>query len=627
MSDNFSKKSLNILSETVYYQKYAKYLPDLKRREIWSETVERNKQMHLKKYGHIENVIPYINKAFEMVSEKKILPSMRSMQFGGIAIERKNERLYNCCGLGIGSIKDFSDLFYLLLCGCGVGVNIKKVWIEKLPNLIPITKESEDVIVIDDSIEGWADAAYKLIDSYVTTGGKIKFDYSQIRPSGSLVSSTGCIAPGPESLQKALEDIDSLLWDRVMVKKQNKLKSIDIFDICCHLAYCVVSGGHRRSALITLIDKDDEEMLNSKKGIWWEKNIQRSMSNNSVGLLYDTTTEEDFDKVFSACEESKCGEPGISWTNNEEWCWNPCHEVSFPSRNFCNLTEINLGSVKDQKDFEERCFYAAVLGTLQAGFTDFSYIHQDWKINADKAALLGVSCTGIGSCKKNLFFNDGAAKVKEANSIIAKIIGINTAERTTVIKPSGTASTVLGTSSGIHPWYSEYYKRRVRVNKHEPLYSYIKEKFPEMIEDSLQNSNDAVMTYYIKAPDDAITRDTMSVITFLELVKKINEEWVRGGHRTGKNYNNVSCTVSVKNDEWEKVKAWMWKNRWDYHGISLLPYSDANYEQAPFEEITKEEFEENFKDVSLELSNIIEEQNFVNFGESLACSGGGCEIL
>jgi ribonucleoside-diphosphate reductase alpha chain len=605
--------------------KYSRYIPELKRRETWDETVCRNKNMHLARYPKIADLI---EKAYEFVLDKKILPSGRSLQFGGAGIMKNDAKIYNCSAIGIDSLTSFVDLMYLLLCGCGVGISVRRNFVSKLPHLVPKTGE-KITFKPEDSIEGWADCLKELLHAAFETGADIDFDMSNIRPKGALIKSSLCSAPGPEPLHQMLGLVKGLL-DKKIAAGDMVLTSLDCFDICCWAADAVLSGGIRRSALITLFDKDDELMLHAKEGSWWEQNPQRGNSNNSVQFDRGSTTREEFDKIFTQCEKSGCGEPGFVWTNSAEWLVNPCCEISMPSHGFCNLTSINLGTVESQEDFNERAYYASVIGTLQAGYTNLDYVDKRWKKNADDMALIGVSITGIASHPDitELSFEEAAEHVKKANEFTAAKIGIKPADRLTNVKPDGTGAPVLGTSSGIHPWHAKHYIRRIRVNKVEPMYGYMVKNFPDLIEADKRKATDGVISLVIRAPEGAVTRRSETAIQFLERVKYVFEHWIIPGHVRGENYNNVSCTCNVKNHEWDEVREWMWANRDNYTGISLLPYSDSSYDQAPFED-TNEEVYKAFADqhYNFEFDKIIEEKNFVNFGAAPACGGGGCEVV
>ena len=620
-------ESLRLLSDLTFYMKYSKYSPDKKRRETWEETIARNKNMHLEKFPMCKDEI---EKAYSLVMAKKILPSMRSLQFGGEGIYRNNARMYNCSAVGLDSLVAFSDLFYILLCGGGVGFSVRRNFISKLPPLAG-RSGNKTVFVPEDSIEGWADCVRELLKAYFETGNDIEFDFSPIRPKGALIKSSMCAAPGPAPLSATMVNIKKLL-DRKVEKGESVLSSLDCYDICCFISEAVLAGGVRRSSMICLFDKDDEAMLHAKEGEWWKDNPQRALANNSVQFDRGTTTKEEFDKIFKQCEASGCGEPGFVWTNNPGWLVNPCCEISMPSHGFCNLTSVNLGSIESEADFVERAYYASVLGTLQAAYTDFKYIAPEWKTNAEDMALIGVSLTGIAAHAdlSKIDFMPAVDAVKKANEDIAKKIGIKTADRLTTIKPDGTGSLVLGTSSGIHPWHAKHYIRRLRVNKMEPLYNYMTENFPDLIEDEQMNPDkNGVLSLVIKAPDGAITRRNQTAIEFLDRVGYMFDHWIKPGHITGDNYNNVSCTCNVKNHEWDEVREWMWENRNRYTGISLLPYSDSSYVQAPFED-TNEETYKTFSEKHREfhLDRIEEEKNFVDFGAAAACVGAAsCEVI
>jgi ribonucleoside-diphosphate reductase alpha chain len=619
-------ESLKLLSDLTYYMKYSRYMPDKKRRETWGETIARNKAMHMAKFPYAADLI---ERAYELVLNKKILPSMRSMQFGGPGIAQNNARMYNCSAIGISELQDFVDLFYLLLCGCGVGFSVRRNFIEKLSKMVARTGK-KTIFRPEDSIEGWADCIKALIDAYFVTGDDVEFDLSSIRPKGALIKSSMMPAPGPEPLREAIGGIKKLL-DRKVADGEGSLSSVDCFDICCFASDAVLAGGVRRSAMICLFDKDDEGMLHAKEGEWWIDNPQRALANISVQFDRGSTAKEEFDSVFAQCKKSECGEPGFIWTNNPEWVINPCAEISMPSRSFCNLTSVSVGDVADQADLEERVYYASVIGTLQASYTNFKYIHPQWKENAEKQALIGVSVTGLASHPdlSVLDFKKAAAVAVRANEETAKLIGINPAERVTTIKPDGTGALVLGTSSGVHPWHAKHYIRRLRINKLEPIYAYLAENFPDLMEDDyMKPDNNGVLSLVMRAPEGAVTRRNETALEFLERMKYMFENWIKPGHVRGDNYNNVSCTCNVKNHEWDEVREWMWENRENYTGISLLPYSDASYQQAPFEDTNEEVYKEfTAKHREFKLDKIKEEQNFVNFGAEAACSAGGCELV
>ena len=614
-----------ILSDITVYTKYAKYLPSKERRETWDELVTRNMEMHTSKFPKMKQSIEQVYKNF--VFTKKVLPSMRSLQFGGKAIELNNARIYNCAFLPIDSIHSFSETMFLLLGGTGVGYSVQNHQIEKLPEIRKPNYDRKKRYVVQDSIIGWADAVKVLFKSY--TGGltsHIEFDLSDIRQKGALLVTAGGKAPGPEPLRIALVKIEAILRTK---EDRSKLTDIECHDIQCHIADAVLAGGIRRAAMISLFDLDSTAMLNCKAGNWWEDNPQRGRSNNSVVLLRHKIDKKTFDKVWERIEASGSGEPGIYLTNDKDWGTNPCCEIALRPYQFCNLTEINMADIENQEDFNARASAASFIGTLQASYSDFHYLRDIWRKNTEKDALLGVSMTGIAS-KHNiqcLNYEEAAQIVKETNNTIATALNINKAARTTAVKPAGTTSLVLGTSSGIHAWHNDYYIRRMRLGKNEAIYTYLAINHPELLEDEYFNpTSQSVISVPQKAPNGAITRHE-STLDLLERVKFISKDWVKQGHDKGNNTHNVSCTVSVRDDEWKIIGEWMWVNKEYYNGLSVLPYHGGTYKQTPFEDCTKEQYEEmmsTLKDV--DLSKVIEVQDNTNFSDSAACGGGNCEI-
>ena len=613
-----------ILSDITVYSKYAKHLPELERRETWEELVERNMQMHIKKHPNIKNDIENVYKNF--VLTKKILPSMRSLQFGGKAIEMNNSRIYNCSFLPIDDIRSFSETMFLLLGGVGCGYSVQNHHIDKLPEIRKPNFERKRKYVVQDSIIGWADAIKVLFKSYTTGGSHIDFDLSDIRHKGALLVTAGGKAPGPEPLRIALVKIEAILREK---EDGTKLTDLECHDIQCHIADAVLAGGIRRAAMISLFDLDSDAMLNCKAGNWWESNPQRGRANNSVVLLRHKIDKKTFDKVWERIEASGSGEPGIYLTNDKDWGTNPCCEIALRPYQFCNLVEINMSNIESQEDLNDRSMASSYIATLQASYTDFHYLRDIWKKNTEKDALIGVSMTGIAS-KSNLEldYEQAANVVIEQNKLLARVLNINQAARTTAVKPAGTTSLVLGTSSGIHAWHNDYYLRRMRINKNEALYQYLAIYHPELIEDEYFSPNTtAVITVPQKAPEGAITRHE-STIDALERVKLISKDWVKTGHIKGQNTHNVSCTVSVRPDEWKIVGEWMWVNKDYYNGLSVLPYNGGSYKQTPFEDCTKETYDklmETLKDI--DLTKVVEVNDTTNLKDQAACSGpNGCEI-
>ena len=607
------------MSQVTIFNKYAKYLEDKGRRETWEELVTRNKEMHQRKYPHIKDEI---EEAYKYVYEKKILPSMRSLQFGGRPIEVANNRIYNCAFLPIDHIDGFSELMFLLLGGTGGGYSVQKLWVDKLPTVRGCQEETRRFL-IGDSIEGWADAIKVLVEAYFLGKQEPQFDFRDIREKGAALITTGGKAPGPEPLEQCINKLKEKLDEA----KGRKLRPIEVHDICCVIADAVLAGGIRRAALISLFDRDDREMLNCKSGEWWNDHPYRARANNSAVLPRGKVTREEFYEIMQAVQASGAGEPGVYWTSNEEWGTNPCCEIGLRPFQFCNLCEVNVSDVEDQHDLNARARAAALVGTLQAGYTDFHYLRPIWKNTTEEEALIGVGMTGIGSgevLKYNL--REAADEVVEENRRVANLLGINSAARTTTVKPSGTSSLVVGSSSGVHAWHNAYYIRRMRVGKDEALYQYMLEQMPELVEDDKFNPKGAVLSFPQAAPRGAILR-TESPLALLDRVRLFNLDWVRHGHVSGDNTHNVSCTISLKEDEWGDCIDWMWSNRNEYNGISVLPYDGGSYVQAPFEDITEAKYYElEAYLTAIDLSQVSEEVDNTDLSGEAACAGGVCEL-
>jgi ribonucleoside-diphosphate reductase alpha chain len=603
--------------------KYAKFVPELNRRETWEELVTRNMNMHIKKYPKLENDIKEV---YQMVYEKKVLPSMRSMQFGGRPIEISPNRIYNCAYLPIDHLDAFSETMFLLLGGTGVGYSVQKHHIDQLSEIRKPNPNRKRRFLIGDSIEGWADAIKVLMKSYFGEQlSTVEFDYSDIRPKGARLVTSGGKAPGPQPLKDCIHKLQGMLDAK---EDGEKLTPIEVHDIVCHIADAVLAGGIRRAALISLFSADDQEMISCKSGSWWEKNSQRGRANNSAVLLRHKITREFFMDLWKRVEASGAGEPGIYFTNDKDWGTNPCCEIALRPNQFCNLCEVNVSDIESQEDLNNRVKAAAFIGTLQAGYTDFHYLRDIWRRTTEKDALIGVSMTGIGSgVVLGYDMSESANIVKEENSRVADLIGINKSARTTTVKPAGTTSLTLGTSSGIHAWHNDYYIRRVRVGKNESMYTYLSVYHPELIEDEYFRPHDtAVISIPQKAPEGAIMR-TESPFQLLERVKKVTQEWVTPGHRSGSNTHNVSATISLKPEDWELAGEWMWTNREFYNGLSVLPYDGGSYIQAPFEDCTKETYDRMMASLkSVDLSKIVEMTDETDLSGELACAGGACEI-
>lgn len=657
-----------ILSDATVHMKYSRFLPEMERRETWEELVARNESMHIRKFPKLYKEI---KEAYKLVYERKVLPSMRSLQFAGKPIDLNPARIFNCSFMPMDHPAAFSELMFLLLSGVGVGYSVQHAHIEKLPHVFHNKKTRR--FVVDDSIVGWADAVKVLVRSYFENKPRPIFDFSDIRPKGARLITSGGKAPGPEPLKDALHNI-AKIFDRK--DDGESLTSLDIHDINCYIADAVLAGGIRRSAMIALFDLDDDEMLTCKSNLsvdvvgdveidpttktaklyvnyrkerlpvlldeysyneyastgklaWYYLAPQRGRANNSAVILRHKIDKETFLDLWKRIEASQSGEPGFFMTNDVSWGLNPCAEISLKSNQFCNLTTINASNIESQDDLNARAKSAAFIGTLQASYTDFHYLRDIWKRTTEKEALIGVSMTGVASGNVlSLDMKEAATIVKDTNAYVADLIGINKAARTTTLKPEGTTSLVVGSSSGIHAWHNDYYIRRVRVGKTEAIYQYLAENHPELVEDEYFKPNQqAVISVPIKAPEGAILRNE-SALDLLARVKHVWTDWIKTGHRKGANVNNVSATVSIKPDEWPEVGEWMWENRDSYTALSVLPANDHTYIQAPFEDITKERYEElsaTLRDI--DLTKVIESKDETTLSDNLACQSGACEIV
>lgn len=612
--------AIQLLSDITVFNKYARYLPMQERREDWAEITQRNCDMHVRRYPHLANEIQHVFQAF--VLTKKVLPSMRSLQFGGRPIELANNRIFNCAYMPADHPDAFSEMMFLLLGGTGGGYSVQRQHVAQLPELQGTIDERR--FVIGDSIEGWADSVKVLVEAYFYGKARPVFIFDDIREKGAPLITSGGKAPGPEPLRVCLEALEGVLRGAV----GRRLKPIEAHDMMCIIADAVLAGGIRRAALICLFSRDDAEMLTCKSGAWWETAPWRGRANNSAVLPRDKVSREEFDHIWQLVEQSGAGEPGVYWTSDADWGTNPCCEIALRPFQFCNLTEVNASDVVDQRDFNARVEAAAFIGTLQAGYTDFHYLRPIWKATTEEDALIGVGLTGIASgAVLGLDLTEAAQFAKYMNEITAKKLGIKAAARTTTVKPAGTTSLVFGCSSGIHAWHNDHYIRRMRVGKNEALYRYMLEAAPALVEDDQMSPGNAVLSFPQKAPDGAIYR-TESADDLLERVRRFNLEWVRPGHREGANTHNVSCTISIKSEEWAATGEWMWGHRDDYNGIAVLPYDGGTYPQAPFEDCTPEEFTAMLPHLEgLDLRLVREDADETDLKAEAACAGGACEIV
>ena len=616
---NLSNK---LLSDIVFFRSYPKYLPHLQRRESFEETINRDMTMHLDRFPKLSKDII---KAFGFVHDREVMPSMRSLQFAGSGIQKNNLRNFNCSYEAIDHPKAFGEILFLLLSGCGVGFSVQGHHIEQLPTIkIP---RQEGIHIVQDSIAGWGCALDTLVEAYFYNRVRPIFDFSKISPKGTILPTTGAKAPGAGPLEHALKEIEL----RLKAAQGRKLRDIEIHDIICIASDCVLAGGIRRSSLISLFDRNSTSMLKCKSGDWYTRHPYRARANNSAVMPRNEVTYEEFYFVYNMCKDSKSGEPGILWVNDKNMLVNPCGEISLLPMQLCNLTTVNQTGITTKKEFLQRVHAAAFLGTLQAAFTDFPFMRETWKETTEREALIGVSFTGIADNSGLVtteWLHEGAKLVLETNEKYAKKIGINLAARATTLKPEGSSSCVLCSSSGIHARHDKHYLRRVRISKNEALAAYLQATIPQLVEDDKFTANTIVVTIPQESPSNALIRSEETANSLFDRVLFYNENWVRTGHRSGSNYNNVSATINLKDDEWDSFRERLWNERDRYNAISLLPYDTGIYQQAPFETCTKEKYEELIKVVQdVDLRDVIEGDDHTTLLQNLACSGGACEII
>lgn len=622
--------SVKALSDYTVYAKYTHYLEHKKRRETWHEAVDRVFDMHARKLDDKLNepkLKEYFDFAKSMVLKKRVLGAQRALQFGGSFIEKHNEKIYNCATTYVDRQRAFQEIMFLLLCGCGVGFSVQKHHIAKLPHVQRPKKDTVNVI-IEDSIEGWADSIGTLLESYFNGSHTVVFDYSKIRPEGSLVSGQ-FKAPGSKGLERTHKMIVHVLERCLGEKKQTALRPIDAYDIIMHCSDAVLSGGIRRAATLCAFSVDDTDMITAKTGNWYTENPQRGRSNNSAVLVRSETTKEQFHNLMTAVRDS--GEPGFIWVEDKEILKNPCVEIGFMPTlfdengnatesgvQFCNLTEINGKKCQTEQEFFDACKASAIIGTIQAAYTTFPYLGKVSEEIVRREALLGCSITGVQDSPDILLNPEiqkqGAKLIKKINKQVAEMIGINPAARTTCIKPAGSSSLILGTASGIHPHHARRYIRRVQANRLEfPAWMY-QQKNPLAVEESVWSASntDVVISFLCDVPAGAITKNQLSAVDLLERVKLTQQNWVEHGTNTDlcvKPYirHNVSNTITVQPHEWDEIEKYIYANRKWFAGISLLAASgDKDYPQAPFTTVyTPAEIVKEYGDASVFASGMI----------------------
>jgi ribonucleoside-triphosphate reductase len=692
---------LEEMSNFTFTSKYARYNAKKNRRETWDEAVSRLEKMHLKKFSWLpdedKNEIRW---AFDRVREKLVVPSMRSLQFGGPAIEAHEARIFNCSVRHIDSIRAFSESFYLLLCGCGLGIGLSTRHLSKLPNLVGPTDKTGTIVsyVVEDSIEGWSDSVEALLMCYFKntayTGRKIVFDYSKIRAKGAPLKTGGGKAPGYKGLKSSHEKIKSLL-DRIIEDDHCKrMKTIHAYDILMFVADAVLSGGVRRSATSVIFDPSDTDMMNSKtffqvdkirrfskdedngyyygkvtikkrtydvelseyeykvltekKEIgWFRIEPQRARSNNSVLLMRDSVTKDEFSEIVEKTKQF--GEPGFVFGNHPDQLFNPCFEINFiPITStgvcgvqFCNLTTQNGAKITSLEKFEEATRAATLIGTLQAAYTTFPYLSNAARELTEEESLLGVSITGMMENPNILLNPDYQKKMAgvsiEVNKVWAKKLGLNQAARITAVKPEGTSSIILKTSSGIHPHHSREYLRRIQCNHQDNVFKHFKKSNPHASEPGIWSATktDDVITFPITVPQSAIVKSDLTAIKHLEYIKSTQTNWVSTGTTEANKKpieHNVSCTVLVKDGEWGDVIDYLYENRKNFAAVSLLSDTgDKVYQQAPMETITTEEDRKKWNELvsrwkKVDYQQLVENEDETQLQQEVACGAGGCEV-
>jgi len=628
--------------EFIHLSRYARWNEDTGRRETWQETVARYfdfMQEHLKKNNKTD--ISKIRKELEQaVLNLEIMPSMRALMSAGTALERDNVAGFNCSYVAVDTPRAFDETLYILMCGTGVGFSVERQYINKLPDLPEELHPTDTIIKVADSKIGWA-KAYKELMSLLYAGQIPEWDLSGIRPQGARLKTFGGRASGPAPLDDLIQFTINIFKDAIS-RGQRKLVSIDCHDLMCKIAEVVVVGGVRRSALISLSNLSDERMRNAKSGQWWEHSQHRALSNNSVAYT-DSVEMGPFIKEWASLYESKSGERGIfnrqaaeeQASKNgrreeyKDFGCNPCSEIILRNKQFCNLTEVVVRPNDTWKSLERKVELATILGTFQATLTNFRYLTKAWKDNTEEEALLGVSLTGIMDNKKMYQGDNLPRRLQNFKSVSviknkewAKKLGIKQSVAITCVKPSGTVSQLVDSASGIHTRHSEYYLRTVRADKKDPIAQLMVDQGVYHEDDITKPEHTLVFYFPIKSPDKSLTRIDLSAIEHLEIWKIYQDNWCE---------HKPSATISVRESEWLKVGAWVWDNFDRISGVSFLPYADHSYQQAPYQEIFEDEYnewmEKTVHEINWDLITDYEKEDMTENTKELACTAGACEII
>lgn len=647
-----NKKLPTDFQQFIYTSRYARWLPEENRRENWEETVDRYINFFKAKWSKDEEDHGLIgadtwDELEDAILNLEVMPSMRALMCAGPALERCNVGAFNCSYVPIDNVRSFDEILYILMCGTGVGFSVERQSVNKLPIVNEHFESTDTTIVVEDSKAGWA-RGYRELIAMLYSGQVPKWDLSKLRPAGARLKTFGGRSSGPAPLHELFEFTVSTFRGAA----GRKLRSIECHDIVCKVGEIVVVGGVRRSALISLSNLSDDRMREAKSGQWWEQNAQRALANNSVAYTEKPDIGQ-FMKEWQSLYASKSGERGIfnrqaskvqAAKNNRrdpehEWGTNPCSEIILRPYQFCNLTEVVVRADDSFDSLARKVRIAAILGTLQATLTNFKYLRNIWKKNTEEEALLGVSLTGImdhsflnGSYTETKGFN----KVDSLNTVLEKlkqvavetnkkyagILGVNPSTAITCVKPSGTVSQLTNTASGIHARHSPYYIRTVRGDQKDPLTQFMIAAGIPAEPCVMRPESTTVFSFPIKAPDKAVTRESMTAVEHLNLWLTYQRHWCE---------HKPSVTITVKEPEWMEVGAWVYKHFDEVSGISFLPYSDHSYQQAPYQEITEELYEELKSKMPLEIDwsklQDFEKEDTTTGSQDLACMGGVCEVV
>lgn len=620
---------------TVYQQviaasRYARFIPEKQRRETWEETVDRLINYLKTKVPDFKNELKDIRKA---VLNLEVMPSMRLLMTAGEACERDNISAYNCSYLAVNNKRAFSEALYILMNGTGVGFSCERQEISHLPLISKTIQECNDIIVVGDSKLGWAKAFKKLLSS-LWEGDIPNIDYSQVRPAGARLKTFGGRASGPAPLKRLFDFVIDIFKEA----KGRKLTSIEVHDIMCMIGEIVVVGGVRRSALISLSNLTDRRMREAKIGAWWTDNAHRGLANNSVAYT-EKPDVETFMEEWLSLVKSKSGERGIfnriaaqkqanKWGRRDKtlsYGTNPCSEIILRDKQFCNLSEVVIRQDDTEKTLTEKVRIATILGTIQSTLTNFKFLSAEWQHNTQEERLLGVSLTGIMDCKITSNPDPKMLKrlrdeARKTNEIYSEKLGIPTSASITCVKPSGTVSQLVDAASGIHGRHNNFYIRRIRMDKKDPIYNFLLKQNIYCEDEVHRPDSTAVFSFPIKAPKGAITRNDWTAIEQLENWLVYQRHWCE---------HKPSVTISVKNEEWVEVGAWVWKYFDEISGVSFLPHSDHTYQQAPYEDCNKNVYQSLFKKTpkTIDWTQLIEESDNTEGVQQLACTSGVCEVI